>query len=596
LLCSGKKVDIVKKGQKRPKVNLSELQEFLKVARGESPADVLLRGCQVVDVFTGEVRCANVAIKGTHIAGVGTGYTRAKTVVDIPGQYVAPGFIEGHIHIESSLLSVGEFIRLCLINGTTTVVIDPHEIANVLGVKGIEYIIRASRNMPVDVMIMVPSCVPATVMESSGAKLGLKEVAKLLNHDRVIGLAEVMNYPGVILGDAELLGKLELARRAGKLIDGHCPGLTGLLLQAYVASGIGSDHESVGPQEMREKLRAGMRIFIREGSAAHNLTSLLPIVNDFNLRRCSLVSDDRDPRDLLFDGHLNAVLQRAINAGVNPVAAIQMVTLNPAEYFRFYDRGAVAPGLRADLVVLESLSELQVRMVFKDGRLVARNGEVLVKLPMIDDRQTRNTVRLKKIGIKDFAIKAEGELCNVIRIIPGQIITERHVQPATIQKGLVVADTGRDLLKIAVIERHRRTGRMGKGLVAGFGLKKGALATTVAHDAHNIIVVGTNDRDMLVAVRTLEKMGGGYVAVADGKVAAALALPIAGLMSDQPARTVVVGLKKLLEKAHTWGCRLDNPFITLSFLALPVIPELKITDQGLIDVNRFQPMGLFVEK
>ncbi|MGB9742142.1 MAG: adenine deaminase [candidate division WOR-3 bacterium] len=575
---------------------VSRVQEFLRVARGEAPADILLRGGQVVDVFTGEVRRADVVIKGGSIAGVGLEYRQAKTVIDIPGLYVAPGFIEGHVHIESSLLSVREFARLCLINGTTTVVADPHEIANVSGVNGVEYIRRASQGLPVDFFIEVPSCVPATAMESAGATLGVREVAKLLKGERVIGLAEVMNYPGVIFGDPGILGKIELTRRAGKLIDGHAPGLTGLLLQAYAGAGIGSDHESVGPEEVREKLRAGMRVFIREGKAARNLTALLPVVNDFNLRRFCLVADDPDPGDLLFDGHLNSLLRRAVSAGLNPVAAIQLVTINPAEHFRLYDRGAVAPGLRADLVVLKSLTDMQVKMVFKDGRLVARDRQVLVRLPEVDDRRMRNTVRLKKISIEDFAIKAEGELCNVIRIVPDQIITERHVQVPTVKKGMVVADTERDLLKIAVIERHRRTGRMGKGLVAGFGLKKGALATTVAHDSHNIIVVGTTDLDMLVAVRALARMGGGYVAAADGKVAAALALPIAGLMSDRRAEVVVAGLKKLLTKARSWGCRLANPFVTLSFLALAVIPELKITDRGLIDVNRFQPIGLFVEK
>lgn len=578
------------------RVNLSQVQEFLKVARGEAPADILLRGGQVVDVFTGEIRCANVAIKGKRIAGVEEGYTQGKQVIDIAGLYLAPGFIEGHIHIESSLLSVREFLRLCLINGTTTVVADPHEIANVLGVKGVEYIIKASRGMPVDVFVMIPSCVPATTMESSGAKLGWNQVINLLKKERVIGLAEVMNYPAVIQGDADMLSKLEATKMAGKLIDGHSPGLTRLLLQAYVASGISSDHESVGPEEVREKIRSGMRIFIREGSAAHNLSALLPVVNDFNLRRYCLVSDDRDPRDLLVEGHLNSVLRRAVNSGLNPVAAIQMVTLNPAEHFRFYDRGALAPGMRADIVVLEDLSDMRVRMVFKDGKLVAKEGQVLFKLGVTKDPKTGNTVRIKKIGIGDFAIKAEGNLCNVIRVIPGQIITERHIQKATISKGFVISDTERDLLKIAVIERHRGTGRIGKGLVAGFGLKKGALGTTIAHDSHNIIVVGTNDRDMLIVVRALAKMGGGYVAAADGKVAEALALPIAGLMSDRPAVEVVAGMKRLLEKVHKWGCRLDNPFMTLSFLALPVIPELKITDRGLIDVNRFQPIGLFVER
>jgi len=581
---------------KRGGLGIKEWQGFVRVARAEAQADTILRGGQVVDVFTGEVRRADVAIKDERIAGVGEGYTRAREIIDVSGLYIAPGFIDGHIHIESSLLPVGEFVRLCLMHGTTAVVADPHEIANVLGIKGVEFILRASEGMPLDVFVMAPSCVPATGMESSGARIDARGIERLLKLDRVIGLAEVMNYPGVVFGEDEVLAKLLVAKGAGKVIDGHAPGLTGALLQAYAGAGIGSDHECVGPQEAREKIRAGMRIFIREGSAAHNLDGLVRLVNDLNLRRFCLVSDDRHPQDLLSDGHLDWILRRAIERGLNPAAAIQMVTLNPAEYFRLHNRGAVAPGLLADLVVLDDLMTMRVRMVFKQGRLVMREGRLLVKLPKCDDRQVRSTVRIKGLGLKDFAIKAEGDLCNVIRVVPGQIITERHIQKPTVKNGYVVSDTERDLLKIVVIERHKGTGRMGKGLVAGFGLKKGALGTTVAHDSHNMIIVGTNDQDMLTACRALKRMGGGYVAVADGKVVAGLALPIAGLMSDKPAEQVVASLKLLLKKAQIWGSRLDDPFITLSFLALPVIPELKLTDQGLIDVNRFERIELFIKK
>ncbi|MEO0067512.1 MAG: adenine deaminase [candidate division WOR-3 bacterium] len=581
---------------KRGSTGFKEWQEFLKVARGEAEADLVLRGGEVVEVFTGEVRRADVAIKQGRIAGVGEGYNRAKTFIDISGLFVAPGFIDGHIHIESSLLSLSEFARLCLVHGTTAVVCDPHEIANVLGIKGVEYILKASEGMPFDIFVMAPSCVPATKMESSGAKIAAQEIERLFKHRRVIGLAEVMNYPGVCFGDEEVLRKLAVAKRAGRVIDGHSPGLSGLLLQAYAGAGIGSDHECVEPKEARDKMRAGMMVFIREGSAAHNLDALLRMVNYFSMRRCCLVSDDIHPQDLLLEGHLDAVLRQAVAKGLNPVSAIQMVTLNPAEYFRLEKRGAVAPGFLADLVVLEDLSGFRVRMVFKEGRLVAKDGRVLVKLPVVKDKRVMNTVRIKKMSLKDFAIKAEGEMCNVIRVVPGQIVTERHIQKPTVANGYVVADTERDLLKVVVIERHKGTGRMGKGLVAGFGLKKGALGATVAHDSHNMVIVGTNDRDMLFAARALERMGGGYVAVADGKKVAGVALPIAGLLSDKPAEEVVSSLKKLLEKAHIWGSRLENPFITLSFLALPVIPELKITDQGLIDVNRFERIELFVKK
>ncbi len=575
---------------------VERLRRFLAVARGEAEADIMLYGGQVVDVFTGEVRQADVVIKDGRIAGVGEGYERAKVRIDVRGLFIAPGFIDGHIHIESSLLSIPEFVRLCLIHGTTAVVADPHEIANVLGVKGVEYIIKASAGMPIDILVMASPCVPATRMETAGAELKLQQIGRLLKMARVIGLAEVMNYPAVVAGDKELLQKIIMAQQSGKTVDGHSPGLSGMLLQAYAGTGIGSDHECVGPRETREKLRAGMRILIREGSAAHNLLNLLSVVNDFNLRRCCIVSDDRHPQDLYYDGHLDAVLRRAVAAGLQPVAAIQMITLNPAEYFRLHDRGAVAPGYRADLTLLENLSEMRVRMVFKDGKLVADGQKVLVKLPVVRDDGVCDTVRLEKIALQDLAIKATGNLCNVIRVVPGQIITERHIQKPTVKNGYVVADSSRDLLKLVVIERHKATGRMGKGLVAGFGLKIGALGTTVAHDSHNLMVVGTNDEDVLVAIKVLKRMGGGFVAVAHRKVAASLALPIAGLMSTQPAVEVIANIRQLLAKAHTWGSKLENPFITLSFLGLPVIPELRLTDRGLIDVNRFEPIDLFIAK
>ncbi|MEO0079530.1 MAG: adenine deaminase, partial [candidate division WOR-3 bacterium] len=497
---------------------------------------------------------------------------------------------------ESSLLAVDEFVRLSLIHGTTAVIADPHEIANVLGAAGIRYLLRACAGLPLDVFLTIPSCVPATPMESAGARLGPTEVQRLLKLERVIGLGEVMNYPGAALGDAEVLAKVMAAREAGKRIDGHAPGVVGTLLQAYVAAGIGSDHESVGPQEALAKLRTGMRLFVREGSAAKNLRALLPIVNDFNLRRCALVTDDKHPEELLYEGHLDAVLRKAVAEGMNPVAAVQMVTLNPAEAFGLSGRGAVAPGYLADLVVIGELPRFNVRLVLKEGRVVVRERRVVVKLPKLTDRRVLNTVRIGALTIKSFAIKARGDLCNVIRVVPNQIITERHIQPPTVEKGYVVADTSRDLLKLAVIERHRASGRIGLGLVNGFGLKKGALGTTVAHDSHNIIIVGTNDRDMLKAARELERIGGGYVAVADGKAVARLPLPIAGLMSDKPAEEVVEALKLLLDKAHAWGSRLPNPFITLSFLALPVIPELKLTDRGLVDVCKFQVIDLFAKR
>jgi len=575
---------------------LRQLQSLLAVARAEKPADLLLRNAQVVNVFTGEVTQSNVVIKNGIIAGVGSEYQKAAEILELGGQVVAPGFIDSHIHIESSLLAPAEFARLALLHGTTTVIADPHEIANVLGMAGIRFMLKASAGLPLDVFLVVPACVPATRMETAGAQLGPDEVARLLRLDRVIGLGEVMNFPGVVFGEEVVLAKVRAAKKAGKVIDGHAPGLEGPLLQAYRTAGVGSDHECVGPHEALAKLRVGMRLMVREGSAAKNLGALLPVVNDFNLRRCLLVTDDKHPEELLHEGHLDAILRKAVANGLSPVAAVQLVTLNPAEAFGLTGRGAVAPGFWADLVVIGELPRFNIRMVLKRGRIVVQEHRLMVKLPRVRDKRVLGTVKIGGLSLRSFVIRAQGELCNVIRVVPDQIVTERHLQRPTVQKGNVVADTGRDLLKLAVIERHRGTGRIGLGLVNGFGLKKGALGTTVAHDSHNIIIVGTDDRDMLKAAKELARMGGGYVAVADGKVAASLPLPIAGLMSDKPAEEVVARLRRLLDKAHIWGSRLPNPFITLSFLALPVIPELKLTDRGLVDVCQFQVIDLFDKK
>jgi adenine deaminase len=583
----------MKAESREPRKSEAGIESLLAVARGEEPADLVLANGQVVNVFTGQVQRANVAIKDGRIAGVGPEYAKARECYDLGGQYVLPGFIDGHIHIESSLLAMHEFARLALVHGTTTVVADPHEIANVLGVAGVKYMLRASEGVLLDVMLMAPSCVPSTSMETSGATVSAKDVAGLLKLPRVIGLAEMMNFPGAAFGDSEVLAKLRAARDAGRPIDGHAPGVVGQLLQAYIAAGIGSDHECIGPHEALEKLGAGMRVMVREGSAAKNLTGLLPIVNDFNLRRCCFVTDDKHPDELLHQGYLDATLRKAVSQGMNPAAAVQMVTLNPAEYFGLKDRGAVAPGYVADLTIVGELPRFNVRMVLKNGKPVAQDRKLLVKLPVFKDKSVTGTVKIASLTAKSFAIKAEGELCRVIRLVPDQIITEKHVLAPTVRKGMIVADVERDILKLAVVERHRGSGRIGLGLVSGFGLKKGALGTTVAHDSHNIIIVGTNDEDMLRAAKELKRLGGGMVAVAGGKVSAALPLPIAGLMSDQPAEEVADCLTKLLDKAHVWGSRVANPFVTLSFLALPVIPELKLTDRGLVDVSQFKVVSLF---
>jgi len=571
------------------------LQALLAVARGDAPADLRIRNGRVVDVLTGELRRADVAVKDGLIAGVGHGYHDAREVLDVSGQYVAPGFIDGHIHIESSMLAVHEFARLVLAHGTTAVVADPHEIANVVGSKGVRYLLNASEGLPLDVFVMVPSCVPATEMETAGARVSAADVARLMRHDRVLGLAEMMDYPGVALGDTEVVVKLLAARAAGKAIDGHAPGLSGRLLQAYAAAGVGSDHECVGRGEAIDKLRAGMMLMVREGSAARNLTGLLPVLNDFTRPNSCFVTDDKHAEELLHDGHLDATLRKAVRQGMNPVAAIQLVTLNPARHYGLIRRGAVAPGWVADITILDDLDRFRVRWTVKAGKPVAKNGALLDKLKPYRSADVTGTVRPGSLTATRLEIKARGELCRVIRLVPDQIVTEQHIQRPTVVRGLVVADPIRDLLKLAVIERHRASGRTGLGLVSGFGLKQGALGTTVAHDSHNMIIVGTNDADMLLVARELKKLGGGMVAAARGKVAARLRLPIAGLMSDQPAETVAADLKRLLAKAHIWGARAHNPFAALSFLALPVIPELKLTDRGLVDVTKFELVDLFTD-
>jgi len=432
-------------------------------------------------------------------------------------------------------------------------------------------------------------------METAGAKLTSIEIAQLLKLERVLGLGEVMDYSGVVSGSKQLLRKLLVARQARRCIDGHAPGLGGYLLQAYIAAGIGSDHECIKLDEALEKLRAGMFIMIREGSAAKNLIALLPAITDLNLRRFCLVTDDKHPDELLRDGYLDAILRKTVTCGVDPAAAIQMVTINPAEHYGVVKRGAIAPGYLADLVILKDLTGFKIRMVFKAGVLVAKDGEILVKIGIVRDKRVVNTIKIPRLTSDSFAIKATSDLCRVIELVPDQIVTKQKLVKPTVEKGYVKADPIRDILKLAVIERHFATGRIGLGLVSGFGLNEGAIGSTVAHDSHNIIIAGTNYLDMLKAAKVLQRMGGGYVAIASGEVAASLRLPIAGLMSLDKAERVVTDHTKLLEKAHEWGSKVNNPFITLSFLALPVIPELKLTDKGLVDVVNFKIVSLFVK-
>lgn len=567
------------------------LERRIAVARGEEPADLVLRNARLVNVLSGEVHPADVAIWGGYIVGLGEGY-EGREEQDLGGRYLCPGFLDGHLHLESTLLQVAEFARTVVPHGTTAVVLDPHEIANVAGVAGIRYLLDSSEGAACTVYVMLPSCVPATDMETSGAVLTADDLAPLLEHPRVLGLGEVMNYPGVLSRAPEVLRKVRLA--AGRPVDGHAPGLSGRDLNAYLAAGIRSDHECTTLEEAREKLRRGMAIMLREGTTAHNLRDLLPLVTPANARRFLLVSDDRHPDDLLDHGHMDHSLRLAIASGLDPVVAVQMATRNPAEYFGLRDLGAVAPGYRADLVVLDDLHEVRVSQVYKDGRLVAQDGHLLPSAPQPPKVHLGNTMRVDWHRV-DFRVPAQGRRVRVIQVLPDQILTRALVEEARVEDGLAVADPERDLLKLAVVERHHATGNMALGFARGFGLRRGALASTVGHDAHNLVVVGVDEADMLLAARHLADLGGGFAAVANGRVLADLPLPIGGLMSDQPVEAVRKGMDRLLAVAReVLGSPLPNPFMTLSFVALAVIPELRLTDQGLVDVTQFQFVPLFL--
>jgi len=483
------------------------------------------------------------------------------------------------------MLDVGQYARAVVPRGTLAVVTDLHEIANVGGLDGIRYVLGCARRLPLDLFLMAPSCVPATSLETPGASLEPEAIRWLLRWKGCIGLGEVMNFPGVLSGDEDVLSKINLAR--GKVIDGHAPGVSRKDLNAYIAAGILSDHESTSLEEAREKLRRGMYVMIREGSSEKNLDALLPLVTDKTYKRCMFVVDDRSCLDLLRDGDIDAVVRKAIKRGLDPVRAIQLATINPAEYFRLNRLGAIAPGYQANLIVIDDLSNLSPDMVFYRGRLVARQGKPLFPLYQAAKAPV-NTVNIKPFSIEALKLLASGETEPVIEIVPDQIITRKRMERVKVVDGVIVPDTSRDILKLVVVERHRATGNIGLGLVKGFGLKKGALASSIAHDCHNIIAVGTNDNDIFIAVKEIERLHGGLVVAAEGRVSASLALPIAGLLSDQPLEVVADKLEKLEQLARDLGTTLKSPFSTLSFLALPVIPELRLTDLGLVDVNEFR--------
>lgn len=564
-------------------------KEFWSMATGRTPADFRIDNVRIVDVFSGEIREGSVSVGQGRILGFGA--LEAREVVDGRGAFLLPGFIDGHVHIESSMLCPARFAELVLPFGTTTVMADPHEIANVKGMEGIRYMLEASRELPLDVRVMLPSCVPALPVEDAGAVLRAGDIAPLLADDKVGGLAEMMNVPGLVAGDDDVLDKLERTLAAGKVIDGHSPMVSKETLDVCAALGVSTDHECTTVEEMEERIARGMYVLLREGSASRDLLHLLPGLTPANQRRCLFCTDDRQPSDIIERGHIVNNVRMAVRFGLDPVSAVRMATLNAAECYGLRDRGGIAPGRRADLVLVEDLKDFRVISCWAGGELVAQNGSMLRSLPMRAPGDLCASVSVAPLPERPFSVYVPSGRARVIGLRPHSLITEcllRSVE--TGPDGEVELARNPGLLKIAVLERHHATGKMGVGLLDGrYGLRNGAIATTIAHDSHNIVVAGDSEADMLAAVREVERLQGGIVMVSEGRVLAELPLPVGGLMSERPAAEVSARLNELLELAsshyHIWEGA--DAFMTLSFLALPVIPSIKLTARGLFDVERF---------
>jgi adenine deaminase len=572
-------------------ISVTSLKNRILAAKGEIPADLVLKQGKVVNLFSNAVDEADVAIYDGFIVGVGPEY-HGREEIEVKGKWISPGLIDGHIHVESSMLLPSRLAAALLPHGTTTIIADPHEIANVMGTEGIRLLIEDSQSIPFDIFFMVPSCVPATPLETSGAKLGPGELKELGNEPRVLGLAEMMNYPGVLMGLPEILEKLILFQEG--VIDGHGPSLSGNDLQAYLTAGIRSDHETSDRVEGMEKLKSGMMLMIREGSTTKNLEELLPLVTEANSRRFCFVADDLHPLDIRGRGHLDFMLRKAVELGLNPLTAIQLATLNPAEYFGLKDRGVVAPGYRADLVILSDLEGFRVERVFKNGSPVVEESELIgishEERPAVEVRP----LNISPMGPENFRIQGKDLRARIIGLIEGQALTGVSYERVKSVDGWVVSDIEADIIKLAAVERHKGTGQIGLGLVKGMGLNAGAIATSVAHDSHNVIVAGVDDRDLYVAVREVKLMGGGMTVVKGEKVLARAPLELAGLLSLVSLERLIPQLEAVNQAAASLGCSLKEPFMQLSFLSLAVIPELKLTDMGLVDVNRFDLVSLFV--
>ena len=562
----------------------------LAAARGDASADLVLRNAHLVNVISGEIYPTDIVVHDRHVVALGSGYV-GRREVDLTGGFVAPGLIDAHVHIESSLVTPAEFARAVLPHGVTTVITDPHEIANVLGLEGMRYMLENAKRGPLNMYVMASSCVPATDMETSGARLEAEDLAQLVDHPWVLGLAELMNYPGVALGDEGMLDKIALFEHL--TLDGHAPDMSGVMLNAYVAAGVQSEHECTTLAEAREKLRLGLTIFIREGTTTRNLKPLLPLVTEANHGAICFCTDDRIPADLIDHGSIDHMIRIAIAAGVEPLLAIRMGSYNTARHFGLKKYGAVAPGKYADLVVVEDLRDFRPAQVYRGGVLVAEDGTMTAPAAPPRRIDLRSTVNLPSTDL-DFTVPAESGKIRVIGTVADQVVTEHLVKRAKIVAGCAVSDVERDILKIAMVERHRASGAIGLAFIKGFGLKRGAIAGTVAHDHHNLAVIGADDASMATAVKAIAGMGGG-LAVADGPdVIASLPLPIAGLLSDLPIEDVRRRYDRMIAAAQAQGNRMSDPFMVMSFMGLEVIPKLKLTDQGLVDVEQFKLTPLFV--
>ncbi|MDL2269355.1 adenine deaminase [Desulfosarcina sp. OttesenSCG-928-A07] len=566
------------------------LETVVAAARGDIPADLLLVNGQIINVFSGRITAGHIAVKDGYVVGIGD--YDAKKVTDLAGRYVSPGFIDAHVHIESAMVSVAEFSRAVVARGTTTVIADPHEIANVLGCAGIQYMLRSAADQPMDCLFTLPSCVPATAMETAGARLKAADLEPFFQHPRIVGLGEMMNYPGVVFKDPDVMDKLALARRLGRPMDGHAPGLSGRLLSAYAATGISSDHECTRPDEATEKLEAGICIMVREGTAARNLDDLFPVISPDTWPRMMWCTDDRHPHDILSKGHIDAMIRKAVKKGLDPITAIRMATLCPATHFGLGDVGAIAPGKKANFVVFSRLDDIRPEMVFFRGHPQAEDGRLLPHVTRPAEIPIPTSIHLSSSAL-DFSIPAVSPRIRVIRALDNQVVTDCDIMDTAIRAGMAESDVSRDLIKLAVVERYTGHHGIGKGFVTGLGLKHGAICSSVAHDSHNIIVAGATDAEMKTAVDQVIRMKGGLCVVSGETILTALPLPIAGLMSDQPMEQVEVQMERLLLAAKKLGTPLSDVFMTLSFLALPVIPALKLTDRGLVDVEKFTVVPLF---